>query len=131
MDSIIFTRIKELCQKRGISVNKLESIVGMSQYSITRWKNSSPTVDKLLRVAQYFRVSLDYLVGQTDVSSPNPTVQATCDFTGLSEQSVVNLSELSRAEDSNSRNKLITIMQLVEDDSAEEWGCGLLQSLDN
>lgn len=73
MDSIIFTRIKELCQQSGISVNRLESIVGMSQYSITRWKNSSsPTVDKLLRVAQYFHVSLDYLVGQTDVSSPNP-----------------------------------------------------------
>lgn len=131
MDSIIFTRIKELCQKRGISVNKLESIVGMSQYSITRWKTSSPTVDKLLRVAQYFCVSLDYLVGQTDVSSPNPTVQAACDLTGLSEQSVVNLSELNRAGDSNSKNKLITIMQLIEDDGVEEWGCDLLQSLAN
>lgn len=132
MESIIFTRIKELCQKRGISINKLESIVGMSQYSITRWKNSSsPTVDKLLRVAQYFRVSLDYLVGQTDISSPNPTVQAACDLTGLSEQSVVHLSGLNRAGDLNSKNKLITIMQLIEDDGIEEWGCDLLQSLAN
>lgn len=132
MDSIIFTRIKELCKRSGISVNRLESIVGMSQYSITRWKNSSsPTVDKLLRVAQYFHVSLDYLVGQTDVSSPNPAIQAACDLTGLSEQSVVNLSELNRAEDPNSKNKLITIIQLIEDDGIEEWGCDLLQSLAN
>lgn len=68
MDSIIFTRIKGLCEKKGITINKLESEIGMGQYSITRWKtSSSPTVDKLLRVAQYFGVSLDYLTGLSSI----------------------------------------------------------------
>lgn len=130
MDSIIFTRIKELCEKRGISINKLESEVGMSQYSITRWKSSnSPTVDKLLRVAQYFRVSLDYLVGQADVASPSPEVQATCNLTGLSEESVINLAQLRQTGGSKSKVKLLAINQLLEDDGVEEWGNSLLQYL--
>ena len=36
MDSIIFTRIKELCAENEITVNKLETELGMSQYSIGR-----------------------------------------------------------------------------------------------
>lgn len=44
MDSVIFTRIKELCAENNITINKLESELGMSQYSIGRWKSStSPT----------------------------------------------------------------------------------------
>ena len=68
MESIIFLRIKDLCKAKGISINKLETEVGMSQYSITRWKTSnSQTVDKLLRVARYFDVSLDYLAGNSNI----------------------------------------------------------------
>lgn len=130
MDSIIFTRIKELCQKRGITVNKLELEVGMSQYSISRWKSSnSPTVDKLLRVAQYFGVSLDYLVGQVDISSPKPSIQAACVLTGLSEDSVANLAQLTQSEDYKNRVKLLAINLILEDDGIEEWGSNLLQYL--
>ena len=32
MDSVIFTRIKELCAENNITINKLESELGMSQY---------------------------------------------------------------------------------------------------
>lgn len=70
MESVIFTRIKELCDERHISINKLETELGMSQYSIGRWKNStSPTIDKISKIADYFHVSIDYLVGATDVRS--------------------------------------------------------------
>lgn len=129
MDSIVFIRIKELCTEKGITITKLESLMEMSQSTIGKWRTATPTVDKLMKVAQYFHVSLDYLVGQTDVASPEPTIRSACDLTGLSEQSVVNLSELNQAGDPNSKNKLTTIMQLIEDDGIEELGCDLLQSL--
>lgn len=71
MDSIIFQRIKELCEEKGISVTKLESAVGMSQYSIAKWRGAvSPSTDKILKVAKYFGVSLDYLVGSSDIRTP-------------------------------------------------------------
>ena len=73
MDSVIFTRIKELCAENNITINKLESELGMSQYSIGRWKSStSPTIDKISKIAEYFHVSIDYLVGAADTMLGDP-----------------------------------------------------------
>lgn len=84
MDSIIFTRIKELCEENNITINKLESELGMSQYSIGRWKNStSPTIDKISRIAEYFHVSIDYLVGASNVRSTADTVLGDPDYITL------------------------------------------------
>lgn len=84
MDSIIFTRIKELCAENDITVNKLETELGMSQYSIGRWRNvTCPTVDKISKIAKYFNVSIDYLVGATDIRTPINTVMQDQDFVSL------------------------------------------------
>jgi len=63
VDSIVFIRVKELCTEKGITITKLESLMGMSQSTIGKWRTATPTVDKLMKVAQYFQVSLDYLTG--------------------------------------------------------------------
>lgn len=84
MDSIIFTRIKELCAENDITINKLETELGMSQYSIGRWKAAtSPTIDKISKIAKYFNVSIDYLVGATDIRTPIDTVMHDQDFVSL------------------------------------------------
>lgn len=84
MDSIIFTRIKDLCAENDITVNKLETELGMSQYSIGRWKNAtSPTIEKISKIAKYFDVSIDYLVGATDIRTPIDTVMRDQDFVSL------------------------------------------------
>lgn len=68
MESILYHRIKSLCTEKGITISKLESDLGFSNSSIKKWeKISSPSVDKILKVANYFNVSLDYLLGKTDI----------------------------------------------------------------
>lgn len=62
-------RIKELCKKRGITVSELENRVGFGKNSIYKWKTQSPKIETLQKVAEYFEVSTDYLLGRTD----NPT----------------------------------------------------------
>lgn len=70
METILYTRIKGLCLKHGISLSKLESNVGLSTTSIRKWKNqSSPSVDKILLIARYFNVSSDYLLGLSNIPS--------------------------------------------------------------
>lgn len=84
MDSIIYTRIKELCAENSITINKLESEIGMSQYSIGKWKNTTtPTIDKISRIAKYFNVSIDYLVGATDIRSSIDDLMQDRDFVSL------------------------------------------------
>lgn len=84
MDSIIFTRVKDLCAESGITITKLEAELGMSQYSIGKWRNTtSPTIDKISKIAKYFNVSIDYLVGATDIRSPIDTLMQDRDFVSL------------------------------------------------
>lgn len=57
-------KIKELAAKRKISVAELERILGFGNGSISKWNKQSPSTEKLKQVADYFDVSLDYLVGR-------------------------------------------------------------------
>ncbi|WP_027294897.1 helix-turn-helix domain-containing protein [Robinsoniella sp. KNHs210] len=57
-------RIRTLANQRDMSLPNLESELGLGNGTISRWKNSSPNTDKLSKVADYFDVSVDYLLGR-------------------------------------------------------------------
>lgn len=61
-------RLKELRKKRGISQLKLALDLHMSQNSISRYETGVRQADyaTLIRFADYFDVSLDYLLERTD-----------------------------------------------------------------
>lgn len=61
-----FDRLKLLCEKQGISVNDLEEKIGIGKNSLYSWKKNIPKGTNLLKVADYFHVSTDYLLGRTD-----------------------------------------------------------------
>jgi transcriptional regulator with XRE-family HTH domain len=58
----ILENIQELCKKNSISVPKLEKEIGLGNGAIYKWDKNSPSVDKLQKVADYFKVSTDYLL---------------------------------------------------------------------
>lgn len=60
-------RVKELCKSRGISVKRLEEKLEIPNNTIYQWKRITPSLDKLQKVADYFDVSADYLLGRTNV----------------------------------------------------------------
>ena len=69
--SILYTRITNLCADNGIPIAKLETDLGFSNALIKKWKRtSSPSIDKVIKIADYFKVSVDYLVGLSNISVP-------------------------------------------------------------
>ena len=64
-------RLKELRIKRHISQVKLAMDLSMNQNSISRYENGEREADykTLMAFADYFGVSVDYLLGRTD--NPN------------------------------------------------------------
>lgn len=66
VDMTAFDRLKKLCDEQGISVNKLEERIGLGKNTLYSWKKKVPTGSNLTRVADYFDVSVDYLLGRTD-----------------------------------------------------------------
>lgn len=59
-------RIKRLAKERGISLPDLESELGFGNSTIVKWEKSTPNADKLNKVAQYFGVTMEYLLNGTD-----------------------------------------------------------------
>ena len=61
-------RIKELRHKNKLSQEALGKILGLRQDSISTYESGKnyPEVRNLLILADYFGVSLDYLMGRTD-----------------------------------------------------------------
>lgn len=59
---MVFQNVCRLCRKKNISIAKLEREVGIGNGTIGKWDKSSPTAEKLKRVADYFGVSVDSLL---------------------------------------------------------------------
>lgn len=61
-------RLKELRKKKKISQLKIALDLNMNQNSISRYENLEREADynTLIKFADYFNVSLDYLLGRTD-----------------------------------------------------------------
>lgn len=70
MEAGLYNRIQKLCEEKGISISRLETDCGFSNATIKKWKEkSTPGVDKIKTIAQYFDVTIDYILGMTDIPS--------------------------------------------------------------
>lgn len=65
-----FDRVKKLADRQKISIVELEEKLGFGRNSLYSWKTKTPNGDRLKKVADYFGVSTDYLLGRTE--SPEP-----------------------------------------------------------
>ncbi len=64
-------RLKELRKQKGISQLKLSIDLNTNQNTISRYETGmrEPGINELIRIADYFQVSVDYLLERTD--NPN------------------------------------------------------------
>ncbi len=58
----IVKRIEELCLRDGISMAELERRLGFGNSTVRKWDKSFPSVDKILKVSEYFHVTMEYIV---------------------------------------------------------------------
>lgn len=58
----VLERIQELCKEQGTNPSKLEIELNFGKGTLYKWDKSSPNTDKLTKVADYFKVSTDYLL---------------------------------------------------------------------
>lgn len=71
-----YERIAELCKEKDISITGLEKELGFGRGLIGKWRNTaSPNSAKLQKIAEYFNVTIDYLINGTQ-SDWNPDLTA-------------------------------------------------------
>jgi transcriptional regulator with XRE-family HTH domain len=65
-DMTTFDRVKKLADKHKISIVELEERLDFGRNSLYSWKKKIPNGASLKKVADYFNVSTDYLLGRTE-----------------------------------------------------------------
>ena len=72
MDDIV-AKIFTLMNHNGIVAFRLEKECNLSNGTIKNWKagKARPSLDAITKIANYFNVSIDYLVGKTDNPTPS------------------------------------------------------------
>lgn len=68
---VFYKNLRDLCEERGLTVNELARLLGLSTGSPTAWKNGTvPREATLNKIADYFGVSTDYLLGKEEKEKP-------------------------------------------------------------
>lgn len=97
-------KIQMLCRNKGITLMGLERELGLSTSTVRRWDTMRPSADKVLKVAQYFHVSTDYLLGNDNID----------DLIGWAPEDMMLLkrikTELSPGEQSIIRSVALTVL---------------------
>lgn len=58
-------RLKRLRLEKGLTIEQLAKETGLGNYALSLWERNKRaiTIGKLIKLAQYFNVTTDYLVG--------------------------------------------------------------------
>lgn len=64
----MYDRLAELMDSKGVTPYRLSKETGVTQATLSRWKNgiTQPSIETLQTLANYFGVTVDYLIGKTD-----------------------------------------------------------------
>lgn len=62
-NELLVKTVRDLCKKNNIPVSKLETDLNFGAGLISRWVKSSPSIDKIIDIADYFHISLDEVTG--------------------------------------------------------------------
>ena len=60
----MYKKIKELADKKGVSMYRVSKDTGIPQSTLSEWKRGmyQPKLDKLVVLARYFEVPIEYFI---------------------------------------------------------------------
>ena len=77
---MFFNRFKQLCDQKNISVYRACTDIGLNRSAVAKWKNGGkPNGSTAAKLAEYFEVTTDYLLGQSEERMPGAKNRAVSD----------------------------------------------------
>ena len=88
--------VEEKKKKEGITNNEMADLMKIEQGQLSKVLNSGTElgISSLVRIAKYFNVSTDYLLGLSYLQSTDEQYKATHALTGLSDKAIEKLNNL-------------------------------------
>ena len=108
-------RLIQLREQRGITQQELADKLKITRQSLSLYEKAERTIniELLARIADFFNVSTDYLMGRTDTATMNEDIQTACKITGLSEEAINKFAKI--LNDNEKYEYTITIDDIIGD----------------
>ena len=86
-------RLKECRKAKKENQEDLAKLLNVQRQIISYYETGArtPNIEDLAILAKHFDTTVDYLIGLSDVKSPDIEVKSICDYTGLSEEAINRL----------------------------------------
>jgi len=64
-------RLRESRESKGLNQPEIAKILSVAKQTISNWENDNrfPDKDMLVKLADFFNVTIDYLIGRTDIKT--------------------------------------------------------------
>ena len=100
---------EKLMKEKGVSAYKVGKDTGINPSTFTHWKNRvyEPKMDKMQKLADYFGVSLEYLMTGEDL------------LDGVEDELEYKLGQITLGNDTKKRDFLEVVLQLDDEDMEE------------
>lgn len=108
--------IDDLLKQYGLTSKKLAQDIGISPGNVTDWRKgrANPSAEVVAKLADYFNVSTDYLLGRSDVRNPGETFIKNSDgLTKREKKLLETYTQLSENDDPTSKRMKETIDRLL------------------
>lgn len=89
-------RLRELLEERETSQAVLAEYIGITRQAVSAYSlgTTLPDIEKLEKIANYFQVSADYLLGRTEIKQLDAEKQAVAEYLQLSEEAIDAMKRL-------------------------------------
>lgn len=81
----VYEAVKKLCKSRGLSFNEVEEGIGVGKNTLYGLKRNHPSMDRVMQLADFFDVSVDFLLGRTDQENPREAIRENLENEDLKE----------------------------------------------
>lgn len=115
--------LRNLLDVRKTSQFELSEQIGKSRQVVSQYCNgeSEPSFETLVKIAAYFKVSTDYLLGLTEADTDDKDIQFVCDYTGLSKKAVENITNVNKKDENKDSLKEAVNAFLTTESLHELW----------
>lgn len=97
---LIGQRINTALELNNIKQKELAQQLGVKDNVVSYWCSGSrtPNTEQIVEIADFLKVSTDYLLGVSEVATTDKDIKFICEFTGLNEETVYHLNILSEGK---------------------------------
>jgi transcriptional regulator with XRE-family HTH domain len=100
--------ISNLCQQRSKTINAVCKELKIGSASIKRWNTISPNVKSVEKVANYFNVTVDYLLGRSNIPDTPEKI--------INDKDMIFIYELKKEMSVNLNEKLMDFLVCLQNE---------------